>query len=91
MPFVDTQESLTPILEKIIDVTSSDKNCDKPPKSPVHRNLVLQKEVNYVARLILQGKDNDVPFTPYLSNSQEKKTSKDAYQTRSRGLPPSHQ
>jgi len=35
--------------------------------------------------------DNDVPLTPYLSKGQKKKDSKDAYQTRSRGPPPSHQ
>jgi len=71
-PHVDAQPSPPPILEKIIN--DSDKNYEQPPQ--FHRNPVVQKEVASVAHLILQGKDKDIPFTPYLSKSQKKKALK---------------
>jgi len=79
---VDAHPTPPPILEKIIN--DSNKNYEQPPQ--FHRNPIVQKEVEFVVHLILQGKDKDIPFTPYLSKCQKKKALKDVYHTRSRDL-----
>jgi len=73
-----------PILEKVLDAAPSDQNYKILPHT--RRNLILHKEVDLVAYLLLQGKDTNVPFTPCLSKSQKKKVSKAAYKTSSRVL-----
>lgn len=41
----------------------------------------LQKELDIVQHLLIQGENAEVQFTPYSSNSQKKKIRKAAYQT----------
>lgn len=51
---------------------------------PIDPNL--QRGLDLVQHLLIQGASVDVSFTPYLSKSQKKKITK-AYQTRSQGHP----
>lgn len=53
-----------------------------------HCCLQLPKELDLVREYLLQGKDVDVPFTPYPTKKQKKQISKlNSYNTRSKNEP----
>jgi hypothetical protein len=57
-------------------------------KVATHIDTQLQKEIDLVSEYLIQGKDADVPFTPYLVKKQKKNISKlNSYNTRSKCEP----
>jgi len=75
-----------PIMTLIVDTTRDVRDIIANP-GDVDPNL--HKELYLVQHLLIQGANVDMPFTPYLSNSQTKKIRKASYQIRSKGPPPS--
>jgi len=68
-------------IETVTDV----RNIMASPNDPVDPNL--QKEMDFVQHLLIQGKTAEVSSTPYLSNIRKKKIKKATYHNLSRGPP----
>jgi hypothetical protein len=74
-----------PVLTLATYIVPEVQNITVDPDVAAHKPQ-LQNELDLVSECLIQGKDADVPFTPYLTKKQRKHLSK-FYNTRSKGQP----
>ena len=61
------------VIQQALAAASNANEQSKPtPMVHPHRCAALQKEIDFVQQYLVQGKNNEVPFMPYLTKRKEK-------------------